>query len=319
MVRLSSKVYLVLHYPNWHVILNFKWGGDGFQIYGSFADYPARHLPFRYHQKERNSMRKIAIVSTKGGVGKTTITANLATSLSNLNYKVGALDLDSSSPTLHLAFNLSEPPEWGVDTAKEQIIPSRLSNGIDLVTMASHWGLGNRVSWRGNEKGDLTKQLLGDIVGWSNNLDFITIDSPPSMSEEIFILAEDKTISGYIIVTQPQLLSVADVERLIDFCRAEALPIFGIVSNFDGCVSPQGEFFYPYLGERVDIEEWSEKHKIPFLASIPQCNNQEQLSSVFAELANKVIDAKPIKLPRHEKRKKFKREALKILLEKKDE
>lgn len=259
-------------------------------------------------------MKKIAVVSTKGGVGKTTITANLALALRNSGHKVGALDLDSSSPTLHFALGLDEPPKWDVDTLKEQIIPSKLDNGLELITLASHWGPGTRVAWQGNDKDGLTKQLLGDIIRWNNGLDFIVIDSPPSMSQEIFGLARDKTISSYIIITQPQPMSIADVDRLIDFCRAEALPILGIISNFDGCVSPQGETFYPYLGEKVDIEEWTEKHKLPFLCSIPQCNNQEQLKPIFTELANKVINAEPIKLPRHEKRRKFKRDALKILL-----
>lgn len=260
-------------------------------------------------------MKKIAITSTKGGVGKTTITASLAIALKELGYNVGALDLDSSSPTLHLAFGLSEPPRLGRDTAKSQIIPSKLKNGIELVTMASHWGEGTRVSWRGNDKGLLTKQLLGGMVGWSDNLDFICVDSPPSMSEEIFILTDDKSITGYIIVTQPQPMSIADIERLVDFCRNDNLPIFGIVSNFDGCISPQGELFYPYLGGRVDVEAWSLKHKAPFLGAIPQLSNPAHLKASFSKLASKIVSMEPIVLPTREHIKKFKREAAKIMLE----
>jgi len=259
-------------------------------------------------------MKKLAIVSTKGGVGKTTITAELAISLKHRGYSVGALDLDSSSPTLHLAFGLKEPPKLDVDSKKEQILASYLDKGIELVTMASQWGPKTRVSWRGSDKGELTKQLLGEVIGWSSNLDFLCIDSPPSMSEEIFILAEDKTVVGYIIVTQPQPMSIADIERLVDFCRAESLPIFGIVSNFDGCISPQGDIFYPYLGGRVDVEEWARNHGIPFLGSIPQCSSNEQLAKIFDELAQNIISATPILLPRYETRKQFKRESLKIII-----
>jgi len=174
-------------------------------------------------------MKKIAIVSTKGGVGKTTATAQIALAFHRAGFKVGALDLDSSSPTLHLAFGLAEAPPWGLDTENSRILPSKLANGIELATMASFWGANNRVSWRGTDKGDLTRQMLSGMVGWSPGLDFLCIDSPPSMSEEIFVLAADKSITGYVIITQPQPMSIADIERLTNFCRAERLPVFGIV------------------------------------------------------------------------------------------
>ena len=259
----------------------------------------------------------MAIVSTKGGVGKSTVTANIANALIEEGFHVGALDLDSSSPTLHLALGMEVWPQWGVISATSQIIPTKLENGLELVTMASKWGKGNRVSWRGNDKGKLTRELLNDNMGevaWDKDIEYIIVDSPPSMSEEIFILAESDAIEGYVIVTQPQPMSVADIDRLVDYCRDVQLPIFGVVSNFDGCLTPQGEVFYPYLGEWVDIKKWSESKGLPFLQSIPQSSNIEPLKPIYRELATKIIASTPVLLPRYDKRKLFRREALKIII-----
>jgi ATP-binding protein involved in chromosome partitioning len=260
-------------------------------------------------------MKKIAIVSTKGGVGKTTATAQIALAFHRAGFKVGALDLDSSSPTLHLAFGLAEAPPWGLDTENSRILPSKLANGIELATMASFWGANNRVSWRGTDKGDLTRQMLSGMVGWSPGLDFLCIDSPPSMSEEIFVLAADKSITGYVIITQPQPMSIADIERLTNFCRAERLPVFGIVSNFDGCVLPNGNLYYPFLGGHIDVKQWAEAHQVPFLCQVPQVANPLDLEIVYTALAGRLATGTPVKLPNREGIKALKRGAIKILME----
>jgi len=261
------------------------------------------------------TLKRISVCSTKGGVGKTTVTAQLALALHRRGFKVGTLDLDSSSPTLHLAFGLNKPPAWGLATETSQIIPSQLDNGIELVTMASHWGPDVRVSWRGTDKGDLTRQMLGSMVRWKPDMDYLCIDSPPSMSEEIFVLTEDKSISGYIIVTQPQPMSIADIERLVDFCRDHALPVFGIVSNFDGCRAPNGDVFYPYLGGHVDVQAWAIEHKVPFLCSIPQSGNPGLLAPYYAVLSQAIITNTPVVLPNRLMIKKLKRGTLKIFME----
>lgn len=261
------------------------------------------------------ALKRIAVCSTKGGVGKTTITAQLALSLIRRELKVGALDLDSSSPTLHLAFGLDKPPDWGLSTETEQIIPSKIANGIELVTMASHWGPDVRVSWRGTDKGNLTKQMLSGMVMWDPGMQYLCIDSPPSMSEEIFVLTEDKSISGYIIVTQPQPMSIADIERLTDFCKENALPVYGIVSNFDGCLSPNGEVFYPYLGGHIDVKAWAAEHKVPFICSISQSGDPTALAPFYGILANTVMTDTPVILPNRLMIKNLKRGALKIFME----
>jgi len=98
-------------------------------------------------------MRELAVLSLKGGTGKSTVTARLGLALRDKGFKVGFLDLDIHGPNLHLALGLDSPPSLGLDTEREMIIPPNI-NGYKLVTMASHFGEGWRILWRGEDKLD---------------------------------------------------------------------------------------------------------------------------------------------------------------------
>jgi len=264
-------------------------------------------------------MKKIAVISLKGGTGKSSCTARLGLAIANLGYYVGFLDLDIHGPNLPMSLGLDKPPHLDVDTIKQTVIPSKI-NGYELISMASHFGEGSRILWRGEDKLDLARQLLTDVVDWGN-LDYLIIDTPPSQGEEVLGLFDYlPDIFGVLIVCQPTDFAKADTDRVLDLLRDRKIPIIGIVTNMDGAICPKcGEHFYPFLTKRADIEAFANKHKLPILASIPQVPSTEQVKPIFAELASKVVNATPIKLPTYEKRREFKREALKIFLGKGDE
>jgi len=264
-------------------------------------------------------MKKIPLMSLKGGTGKSSCTAYLGLALKDLSYRVGFLDLDIHGPNLPLSLGLEKPPPLGVDTAKEVVIPAKV-NGYEILSMSSHFGEGTRILWRGEEKLDLARQLLTGVIEWGD-LDYLLVDTPPSQGEEIMGLFDYlPDIFGVIIICQPTDFSKADTDRVLDLLRDRKIPILGIIANMDGAICPNcGERFYPFLTKRADVEQFANRHKIPFLASIPQISSTEQVKPIFAKLANKVVSAIPIKLLLHEKRKQFKREALKIILGEEDE
>lgn len=261
------------------------------------------------------SMKKVVVMSLKGGTGKSTSTAQIGLALQRLGYIMGFLDLDIHGPNLPLSLGLEKPPPLDVDSDKEVILPAKV-NGYELMSMASHFGEGTRILWRGEDKLDLARQLLTGVIAWGN-LDYLIIDSPPSQGEEIMGLFDYlPDIYGIIIVSQPTDFSKADNDRVLDLLRNRHIPIIGMLANMDGCICPQcGTRFYPFLTKPTNVEEYAAESKIPFLGSIPQAYSLDIVKPLFDEVARKVDTMEPVKLPSYEKRREFKREALKILME----
>ena len=218
----------------------------GFQIEKS----PAKH--------------NILVLSGKGGVGKSTVAANLALSLSLQGRKTGLLDADFHGPSIPKMLGLE-----GKRLAMEddRILPVSLG---DLKVISVDFMLEQRtdpVIWRGPMKMNVIKQLLEDVA-WGD-LDYLVIDSPPGTGDEPLSVAQlVPEPTGALIVTTPQDVSTSDVRRSISFCRAVNLPVLGVVENMAGLVCP-------HCGETIDLfgqgggERMSEEMGVPFLGRIP--------------------------------------------------
>lgn len=258
------------------------------------------------------------MMSLKGGTGKSTCTAQIGLSLKAIfGYKIGFLDLDIHGPNLPLSLGLEKAPPLDVDTEKECVVPSRI-DGYELMSMASHFGEGSRILWRGVDKLDLARQLLTGVVAWGE-LDYLMVDSPPSQSEEVLGLFDYiPDLHGVVIVSQPTDFSKADNDRVLDLLRNRRVPIIGMLANMDGCICPNcKERFYPFLTKPANVAEYAASKEIPYLGSVPQTSSLEIVKPIFEDIARKVDTMAPIRLPTYEKRRTFKREALKIFLENK--
>ena len=213
---------------------------------------------------------KILVLSGKGGVGKSTVAANLAASLSERGHKVGLLDIDIHGPSI--------PQILGLHASRAELAPSDgdrsllhpISADTNLSVMSIGFLLENRESaviWRGPMKYNMIKQFLKDVA-WGD-LDYLIVDSPPGTGDEpLSVVQLIENATGAIVVTTPQDLAVSDVRKCVTFCRQLSLPVLGVVENMSGFVCPS-------CGERTDIfktgggRRMAKEMGIPFLGSIP--------------------------------------------------
>ena len=214
---------------------------------------------------------KILVLSGKGGVGKSTVAANLAVSLVQQGFRVGLLDVDIHGPSIPQLLGLrnTSAQEPGSRASKEALLrPVAVSENFRFVSIGSLIEDRNAaLIWRGPMKHKVIKQMLKD-VDWGD-LDYLVVDSPPGTGDEplsVVQLIEDA--SGAVVVTTPQDLAVADVRRCITFCRQLSLPVLGVVENMSGLVCPHCathvNVFGSGGGERLAAEMG-----IPFLGRIP--------------------------------------------------
>jgi len=186
---------------------------------------------------------KIIVLSGKGGVGKSTVAANLAVALSLRGKKVGLMDVDVHGPSIPKILGLEGVPLRQVG---DGLLPVDYNDNLKVISIG--FLLKNKddaVIWRGPLKHTLIKQFLTD-VRWGE-LDYLIIDSPPGTGDEplsVIQLIED--VDGAIVVTTPQDVALADVRKSITFCRQLKLSIIGVIENMSG-------FVCPYCGQKVDI------------------------------------------------------------------
>ncbi len=208
---------------------------------------------------------KILVLSGKGGVGKSTIAANLAVSLSLANKRVGLLDIDIHGPSIPKILNLEGRV---IQVLGETMLPVQI--GPDLKVMSIGFLLrdsDDAVIWRGPMKNQVIRQFLKDVK-WGS-LDFLIVDSPPGTGDEPLSIAQLLgDADGAIIVTTPQQIALSDVRKGISFCRSLNIPVLGVVENMSGFVCPS-------CGEQTDIfklgggQDMARQLGIHFLGRIP--------------------------------------------------
>ncbi len=207
------------------------------------------------------------IASGKGGVGKTTIAVNLATSLAKRGHAVGILDADITGPNVPKMVGLEDKrPDY--DQEKKKMIPVESIDGVKIISM--EFLLENKkdaIIWRGPLKMGAINQFLGD-VNWGH-LDFLVIDLPPGTSDEPLSVAQMiPRADGVIIVTTPQEVALLDVKKSISFVAKVGMKVLGIIENMSG-------FKCPHCDEEINIfskdggKKAAQELGIPFLGSIP--------------------------------------------------
>ncbi len=208
--------------------------------------------------------QKFLVMSGKGGVGKTSVSVNLAMALAKKGYKVGLMDVDIHGPDVPRMLGLK-----GMLDLNEQrkLTPMSFSENLTAVSLESLIpNKDDAIIWRGPMKHQVIRQFISDVE-WGE-LDHLIIDSPPGTGDEPLSVAQTISDARAIIVTTPQEIALADVRKSINFCKTVNMEIFGIIENMSG-------FDCPHCGETVDIfgsgggEKTAVAFNIPFLGKIP--------------------------------------------------
>jgi ATP-binding protein involved in chromosome partitioning len=202
----------------------------------------------------------ISIASGKGGVGKSTVAVNVAVSLAKQGAKVGLMDADIYGPNIPTMMGVMEMPQ----PKDEKLIPA-MAYGVKFMSMGFLVKPGQPLIWRGPMLNSAIRQFLTD-VDWGD-LDYLIVDLPPGTGDASLSLAQALPLSGTVIVTLPQQVSLDDASRGLEMFRTLNVPILGVVENMSYLTLPDGT--------RMDVfgqgggEALAKHYDVPFLGSIP--------------------------------------------------
>jgi ATP-binding protein involved in chromosome partitioning len=211
----------------------------------------------------------IAVVSGKGGVGKSTVSANLALALAQGGAKVGLMDADIYGPSVPIMFGVrGERPMMKDVNGKGMIVPLK-KYGIELMSIGLLVDEKNAVVWRGPMVSSAVRQFVTD-VDWGE-LDYLVIDMPPGTGDIHLTLMQTVPVTGVVIVTTPQPVALADAKKGIAmFGQAQVnVPIIGLVENmayFSPAELPENKY---YLFGKEGGKKLAEEYELPFLGQVP--------------------------------------------------
>jgi ATP-binding protein involved in chromosome partitioning len=211
----------------------------------------------------------IAVVSGKGGVGKSTVAANLAIALARANQRVGLIDADIYGPSVPMMFGTeNERPAAFEKDGKTVMLPIE-KYGIKLLSIGYFVDADRPLIWRGPMATSALNQLMNDTL-WGE-LDWMVVDMPPGTGDIQLTLAQQYNVSGALIVTTPQKVAFADVLRAAMMFREEALqiPIYGLVENmayFTPSDMPEKKY---YIFGKETGQQFAEQLDVPLLGQIP--------------------------------------------------
>ncbi len=216
-----------------------------------------------------NVKNVLAIFSGKGGVGKSTVSANLAVSLARLGYKVGLLDADIFGPSVPKMFGCEDARPILEDVGAKELIRPEEHYGVKMLSIGFFVNVESPVLWRGSMASNALKQLITE-ANWGA-LDYLLVDMPPGTSDIHLTLVQTLSITGAIVVTTPQEVALADAIKGIAMFREEQVnvPILGLVENMAWFTPEELPNNRYYLFGKEGGKRLAETQKIPFLGQIP--------------------------------------------------
>jgi ATP-binding protein involved in chromosome partitioning len=210
----------------------------------------------------------IAVASGKGGVGKSTLSASLALSLSGMGAKVGLLDADIYGPSVPTMFGVSASPEMYMKGEKQIMIPVE-AKGVKLLSIGLMTARGQAIVWRGPMVSSAFRQFVQD-TDWGD-LDYLIIDLPPGTGDAQLSLVQNVPLTGVVIVTTPQEMALTDARRAMGMFSMEAVnkKILGVVENMSYFTPEDApDKKYKLFGEGGG-KALSEEYGVPFLGELP--------------------------------------------------
>jgi ATP-binding protein involved in chromosome partitioning len=211
----------------------------------------------------------IGISSGKGGVGKSTVSVNLAVALAKMGYRVGLLDADIFGPSIPKMFEVEDERPFSEEIEGRELIVPVEKYGVKLLSIGFFVDAGQAIVWRGGMASNALKQLIADAA-WGD-LDYFLIDLPPGTSDIHLTLVQTLHLTGAIIVSTPQEVALADARKGINMFANEKInvPILGLVENmswFTPAELPQNKY---YIFGKDGAKKLAEEMHVPLLGQIP--------------------------------------------------
>jgi len=245
----------------------------------------------------------VAVASGKGGVGKSTVAANLAVALSRMDYKVGLLDADIYGPSVPMMFGITE--EKPRSAGGQNFFPIE-KHGIKLISMGFFVTDKTPIIWRGPMVMSAVRQFLMDTL-WGTQ-DFLIVDLPPGTGDAQLTLAQQVALDGVVIVTTPQDVALLDATRAVKMFRQLHCPLLGVVENMSYFICPdcgeRDELFGHGGGEKMAAQEGTALlARIPIYLEVREAgdkgmpivvaNPRHPASQAYLELARKIVSEMP--------------------------
>ncbi len=211
----------------------------------------------------------IAIASGKGGVGKSTVTANLAITLSKMGFKVGVLDADIYGPSIPIMFDLANERPLSVNLDGKSKMKPLENYGVKVLSIGFFTKPDQAVIWRGPMASKALNQLIFDAA-WGE-LDFMLLDLPPGTGDIHLSIMQSLPITGAVVVSTPQTVALADAKKGVAMFQQESIdvPVLGIIENmsyFTPAELPDNKY---YIFGKQGAKHLAEDSKIPFLGELP--------------------------------------------------
>ncbi len=211
----------------------------------------------------------IAVSSGKGGVGKSTITANLAVTLANMGFKVGVLDADIYGPSMPIMFDVEKARPISVEVDGKSKMKPIQSYGVELLSIGFFTSPDQAVIWRGPMASKALNQMIFD-ADWGE-LDFMLLDLPPGTGDIHLSLMQSLPITGAVVVSTPQAVALADAKKGVAMFQAESInvPVLGIIENmayFTPDELPDNKY---YIFGKEGAKNLAADLQVPFLGEVP--------------------------------------------------
>ena len=235
-------------------------------------DFKMISAPIKQAQKPKvlpNVKNIIAVASGKGGVGKSTVTANLAIALSKMGAKVGIVDADIFGPSMPTMFGVEDKkPTVVPHEGKNMLVPVQ-SHDIGIISIGFLANPEQAIVWRGSMATSALKQFFSD-TDWGE-LDYLLIDLPPGTSDIHLTVVQTLPITGAVIVTTPQKVATVDAQKAISMFNQEQInvPVLGIIENMSYFTPPELPDNKYYIFGENGGKKLAEKFDIPLLGQIP--------------------------------------------------
>ena len=230
---------------------------------------PSENKIYNSERKIENISNVIAVSSGKGGVGKSTITSNLAVSLSKMGFSVGILDADIYGPSIPLMFDISNQKPLAVNVNGKSKMKPIENYGVKILSIGFFTKSDEAVIWRGPMASKALNQMIFD-ADWGK-LDFLLIDLPPGTGDIHLSIMQSLPISGAIIVSTPQVVALSDARKGVSMFKKENInvPVLGLIENmsyFTPLELPKNKY---YLFGKDGAKNLASDLKIPFLGDLP--------------------------------------------------